>query len=427
MELEQYSILVNYLKTQQYPVGYLEKDKQRLQQQSKHFLIINEQLYKKNRRKEPTNPLRVLRIHETEAILKYMHEDILTGHFGYEGTYQRIATKYWWNGMGTTIKDFVKSCSICQLTGTRTTKTPLHPIKIGQPFERIVIDLVGPCPITTQNNRYIVTAIDYFTRWPEAKAIPNKQATTIARFIFEEIICRHGCPKEIQSDNGTEFVNEIIKELANQFNIKWKFSSPYHPQTNGIIERFNRTMCSVLQKYCIAFENEWDQYISAALFAYRTLRNSTTKHEPFFLTYGRDARLPIDPLDPVEELTEEQILHRIYSMIDKLTTVQNEAKQNTIEKQQKSKQRHDSKIQHIKEFQIGDKVLLYDIKQYTTHGNKFQPQWKTEWYYIHENFKNGTYRIRNQKDQLIKQPINGKQLKQYHDRKDYFEPIIVIE
>ena len=81
-----------------------------------------------------------------------MHEDILTGHFGYDGTYQRIAAKYWWNGMGTTIKGFVKSCPVCQLTGTRTTKTPLHSIKIGQPFERIIIDLIGSCSITTQEN-----------------------------------------------------------------------------------------------------------------------------------------------------------------------------------------------------------------------------------------------------------------------------------
>ena len=189
MELEQYSKLLTYLKNQQYPVGYTEKDKQQLQQQAKHFLIINEQLYKKNRKKEPANPLKVLKINEIEAILKYMHEDILTGHFGYEATYQRIAAKYWWNGMGTIIKDFVKSCPICQLTGTRTTKTPLYLIKIRQPFERIVIDLVGSCSITTQENRYIVIAIDYFTRWPEARAISDKQATTIAKFIFEEIIC----------------------------------------------------------------------------------------------------------------------------------------------------------------------------------------------------------------------------------------------
>ena len=128
------------------------------------------------------------------------------------------------------------------------------------------------------------------------------------------------------------------------------------------------------------------------------LTNSTTKHEPFFLIYGRDARFPIDQLIPIENLTEDQILYRIYNIIEQLTTAQNEAKKNTIEKQQKSKQRHDAKIQNIKEFNIGDKILLYDMKQHTTHGNKFQAQWKDDWYYIHDNLKNGSYQIRNQQD-----------------------------
>ena len=91
---------------------------------------------------------------------------------------------------------------------------------------------------------------------------------TITKFIFEEIICRHGCPKEIQTDNGTEFTAKIVKELTDQYNIQQKFSSPYHPQTNGLVERYNRTLCQVLQKYCIQKETDWDEYIPAALFAY---------------------------------------------------------------------------------------------------------------------------------------------------------------
>jgi len=122
--------------------------------------------------------------------------------------------------MRTDIKDFVKSCPICQFTGSRKFKEPLHPIKVGQPFDHIIIDLIGPNQITQQNNRYIITAIDYLTKWPEAKAVPTKEATEVAKFIFEEIICRHGCPKIIQSDQGTEFTASIIAELTSKFNIQ---------------------------------------------------------------------------------------------------------------------------------------------------------------------------------------------------------------
>ena len=113
MDVREYNRLKIYLIKGINPVGFSEKQKQQLQQKAKHFLIINDCLYKKNRRQEPTRPLKVLQENETEAILTYMHGELLTGHFGYDGTYQRIAAKYWWQGMGMTIKDFIKSCSIC--------------------------------------------------------------------------------------------------------------------------------------------------------------------------------------------------------------------------------------------------------------------------------------------------------------------------
>ena len=131
--------------------------------------------------------------------------------------------------MGTDIKNFVRSCETCQRTDRQITKQPLHPIKVGQPFDKIVIDLVGPCKVTKKRNRYIAVAIDPLTKWPEAKAIPNKEASIIAKFIFEEIICRYGCPKELQSDQETEFTAQVIEELITQFRIKHKFLSPYHP------------------------------------------------------------------------------------------------------------------------------------------------------------------------------------------------------
>ena len=431
MDLTTYYDLMRYLENESYPVGYTEEQQKRIRQKAKHFIIINGLLYKKNRQKEPANPLRVLKENEIESVMANLHSDLLAGHFGFEGTYQRILKRYWWNGMGTDIKNFVKTCEACQRTGGRITKQPLHPIKVGQSFDRIVIDLVGSCKVTRKRNRYIAIAIDPLTKWPEAKAIPNKEASTIAKFIFEEIICRHGCPKELQSDQGTEFTAQIIEELTTQFGIKQKFSSPYHPQTNGIVERFNHTLCGILQKYCIALNDQWDVYIPSALFAYRTLQNNTTKHEPFFLIYGREAHLPIDLKYPSSEdqndNLEDAILNRIFSLIQHLSEEINTVQQKIAEQQQQMKERHDTKLKRITQFEIGDKVLVYNMKQHVTHGNKFQSQWSTEWFYIHETFGNGAYKLRNQQDQLLKKTFNGTQLKYYFDRNDYLEPKIIIE
>lgn len=431
MDLTTYYNILRYLDDNTFNGNLDNQQRKKIQQQSKHFVVQNGVLFKINRRKDSVNPLRVLKENEIEAIMKNLHEDPLSGHFGFNGTYQRVAIRYWWNGMGNDIKDFVKSCSACQFTGSRHFKEPLHPIKVGQPFDHIVIDLIGPCKLTKKKNRYIITAIDYLTKWPEAKAVSNKEASTIAKFIFEEIICRHGCPKIIQSDQGTEFTAQIIAELTSQFGIQHRFSSPYHPQTNGIVERFNRTLSTTLQKYTIAFEDDWDKNIPAALFAYRTLQNNTTRHEPFFLTYGREARLPIElQLETYQETEvdfDSQLLQRIYSILEKLPDQIINARKNIHLTQEKSKERHDSKIPKFQQFNIGDKVLVYNMKQHVTHGDKFKRQWNKDWFYIHETFENGTYKLRNQQGQLLKKKFNSVQLKLFHERRSILEPEVVIE
>ena len=420
MDLTTYYDLQRYLDNGTYPVGYKEQQQKQIQQRAKHFKQINRILYKINRRKEPAQPLRVLKTNEIEAIMHNLHADSLSGHFGYEGTYQRIAVRYWWNGMGTDIKNFVKTCDTCQKTGGRTTQQPLYPIKVGQPFDRLVIDLVGPCKITTKQNKYIVVAINYFTKWPEARAIPDKKASTVATFIYEDVICRHGCPKELQSDNGTEFVNRIIQQLTEHYKIKHKFSAPYHPQTNGIVERFNRTLCTILQKYTIALKEDWDTHLPAALFAYRTLKNATTKHEPFFLTYGREARMPIELEYPTvkDEMPENTILSRVFEIINHRPKIMEQTQETILEQQLAYKERHDAKIRITPPFEIGEKVLIYDMAKHATLGDKFRPQWSKNWYYIHEKAGNNAYKLRNQKGEVLKAPFNGKQLKRYYDAQD---------
>ena len=102
--------------------------------------------------------------------------------------------------------------------------------------------------ITRKGNRYIVMVIDYFTKWPIVKALKKATAKAVSKFIYQKIICEHGCPEVLQSDRETHFVNRIIKDLTEKFRIKYRLSSPYHPQTNGLVERFNQTLCEKLAK-----------------------------------------------------------------------------------------------------------------------------------------------------------------------------------
>ena len=118
------------------------------------------------------------------------------------------------------IKAYVKACDSCQCRGESSKNNELHPILPHSPFYQIGIDFVGPLPITPQGNRYIIVAVDMFTKWPEAKAVKEATASQVAQFIYEDIICRHGCPIKILTDHGTHFNNVMIKELMEKFRIK---------------------------------------------------------------------------------------------------------------------------------------------------------------------------------------------------------------
>ena len=165
-----------------------------------------------------------------------MHNHPTSAYFGIDKTFEKICDQYYWPQMFENIKDYIKSCDQCQKRGRHRTPRLLHPIPVSEPFSKVGIDILGPLPITKKGNKYIVVMTDYFTKWPEAEAISEATGKRISEFIYQMIICRYGCPKEILSDRGTHFRNEIVDGLLKQFEIRHLLSTPYHPQTNGLVE-----------------------------------------------------------------------------------------------------------------------------------------------------------------------------------------------
>ena len=137
-------------------------------------------------------------------------------------------------------------------------------------------------------------AMDYLTKWPEAKPVPDATADKTVKFIYDDIICRHGCPTKVLTDRETHFNNNLMKLLTEKFKIQHLLSTPYHPQTNGLVERFNRTLIEGLTKVIHEHKGEWDKYVAPVLFSYRTSKHSTTRVSPFYLVYGRDSKQPSD-------------------------------------------------------------------------------------------------------------------------------------
>src|SRR2546429_3396256 len=387
--------------------GKIEDKK--LQKQSDKFEIKNGKLYKK---KKDEKILRVLREDEIESILYMVHNHKTGGHFGVEATYNKIAERYYWKGMYNDTKEYVKYCDKCQRRGQKGGKSYLNPIRVGKPFERIGIDFVGPLERIRKGNKYILVVTDYLTKWPEAKPMKDATAENVVKFIYEGIICRHGCSKIIMSDRGTHFRNKLVDVLCRKFEIKHKLSSPYHPQTNGLVERFNRTLCEALAKVSEK-ENQWDEHIEQVLFAYRTTKHSTTKRTPFFMTYGREAILPIDEMKIQKNIFEKgSILKRIYEVIN-LTEKRDEARKNIEKSQENQKEKHDKKIKKETELNIGDKVLLKDAAKEKQWSGKLVPKWKGP-YYIHDEIGKGAYKLRTLNGKVLEASHNVKHIKEYY-------------
>jgi hypothetical protein len=323
------------------------------------------------------------------------------------------------------IKEYIKTCDNCQRYTRQEKNEPLHSIKILHPFERIGIDIIGPLPITSRNNRYIVTATEYFTKWPEAKPLKKADAENVAKFLYEEIICRHGTPKILLSDQGSHFRNELVEKLCQKFKIQRRFSSPYHPQTNGLVERFNKTLCTMLAK--LGDITNWDENIPSVLFAYRTTKHNITQNTPFYLIYGRPPVLPIEvepEKDPNSEIDlEHTFLKRIYEIEELLPEKYNETRKLITKSQQKAQDRHETKIKKKIIYQIGDQVLMHDSRLDKQWSGKLEPKWKGP-FKIHKILDKGSYILEN-KFGIMKLPVHSDRLRPYHDKQKW-EPIIVI-
>lgn len=420
MEVQQYYNIYQYLYHNQYPPEITtHKEKKKFTNMAKHFTIENSQLYRFNRRYKGKLQ-KVLKPYETEPVLYMMHMDRTAGHFGVEITFNKIRERYYWPQMYETIRSYIQACDVCQRRGRPSKNNELYPIPPHSPFYRIGIDFVGPLPITRKGNRYIIVAVDMFTKWPEARAVPEATATQVAQFVYEEIICRHGCPQKILTDRGTHFNNQLVAELMSNFGIKHHNSTPYHPQTNGQVERFNKTLKETLAKLAID-DITWDEHIAPALFAYRTAKQSATKMTPFLLTYGREATLPIDDNHEAEKV---DLIDRLKQLVDRLPNLREKAKQTMIAIKEKQKTAHDKQITKPQYFKVGQKVLYYDAAKDKQWSGKLNPKWKGP-YWIHEVLIHGSYRLRDIDDRVLAKPVNGDLLKLYHDKYSW-EPIVLI-
>ena len=229
-------------------------------------------------------------------IMEVAHDPPMAAHMGVARTKQRIIENFYWPGIDAEVRRFCLSCDKCQRNTPKgkMRNAPLQHVPIvTTPFEQVAVDIIGPInPTSTNGNRYVVTMVDYATRYAEATAIPKIDSATVAEALFD-MWSRLGIPERVISDRGTQFTSEIMKEVYRLLSIKGLYTTPYHAQANGLVERFNGTLKSMIHKLCIEQPTEWDRLLPAMLFAYREVPQESTRFSPFELLYGRQVKGPL--------------------------------------------------------------------------------------------------------------------------------------
>ena len=231
------------------------------------------------------------------VVMKLSHCIPFAGHLGRNKTTSRMLQRFYWPTLFRDIKHICSCCEKCQRCSTkRPPKAPLIPLPvIAESFRRIAMDIVGPLPRSRSGNRYILVICDYSTRYPEAVPLCNITAETIAEELMK-LFARVGIPEEILTDQGSNFTSEVLKELYRCLHIRAIRTSPYHPQTDGLVERFNGTLKNMIKKFVTEKDKDWDKLLPYLLFGYREVPHASTGFSSFELLYGRAVSGPLNIL-----------------------------------------------------------------------------------------------------------------------------------
>uniref|UniRef100_A0A8C1VW95 Gypsy retrotransposon integrase-like protein 1 n=1 Tax=Cyprinus carpio TaxID=7962 RepID=A0A8C1VW95_CYPCA len=269
-----------------------------------HFVVRNGLLYCVAQRRGEEKTLLVVPRSKTEAVIELAHAHPMAGHLGAQNTVQRIRDCFHWPGLEAEVKRFCQACPTCQRTSPSTPPpSPLIPLPIIEvPYERIRMDLVGPLPKSARGHKHILVILDYATRYPEAIPLRKATAKAIAQELFL-LSSRVGIPAPILTDQGTPFMSRVMADLCKLMQIKQLHTTVYHPQTDGLVERFNQTLKQMLHRVAAEDKRDWDKMLPYVLFGIREVPQASTGVTPFELLFGRQPR---GLLDVAREAWEQQ-------------------------------------------------------------------------------------------------------------------------
>ena len=356
----------------------------------------------------------VPRVYRPE-ILNLAHDTPMSGHLGINKNYHKILNHFYWPGLKSDVSRFCKSCHTCQMVGKPNQTIPkahLQPIPtFDEPFSRIIIDCVGPLPKTKSGNEYLLTIMCASTRFPEAIPLRNIKTKNIVKALVK-FFTLVGLPKSVQSDQGSNFMSGIFQQVMHELGVTQYKSSPYHPESQGALERFHQTLKNMIRSYCFDTEKDWDEGIHLLLFAVRESVQESLGFSPFELVFGHTVRGPLKLLKEKFLSNDDSslnLLQYVSDFKDRLSKACEAARTNLKSAQRKMKRWYDENAKE-RQFMPGDRVLaLLPIPGKPLQARYYGP------YTVDKQISDVNYIVNTPGRRKQKQLCHVNMLKQYID------------
>ena len=330
-----------------------------------------------------------------KEVLQELHAGVVGGHLGQDKTLGRLKERFYWPGHWNDVHNWCRTCATCASWKTPSPKmqAQLQTVKTGYPMQLVATDILGPLPLTENGNCYLLVATDYFTHWVEAYPIPNQELVTVANKLTKEFFFQFSLPDQLHSDQGRQFESTLISEVCKLLQIHKSRTTPYHPQGDGLVERFNRTLLDMLSTTIKDHHNSWEDHVQAVCLAYNTSVQPTTGYTRFYLMFGRQARIPIDIMFGNSPVVTSSPSVYATNLKQSMTFAYDQVRNKMNATFQRQKQFYDQKV-HGRPFTVGDLVWLYSPVVPTGQAKKLYHSW-TGPYEVVKKLSDVTYRIVN--------------------------------
>ncbi|GBM57276.1 Transposon Ty3-I Gag-Pol polyprotein [Araneus ventricosus] len=297
-------------------------------------------------------------------VLRETHDSASGGHFEVMKTLSKTRERFYWDRLRADVEKWCRECHACGVRkGPKTrTKGCLQRYNVGASFERMALDILGPFPVTTKGSRYVLVLMDYFTKWPEAIPIPDQEASTVAEELVQSWISCYGVLMILHSYQGTNFNSALFTELCKLLGILKTRTTALHSESDGMVERFNRTILNHLSLFVSRNQTDWDTHLPLFLLTYRSAEHAVTGLTPAEMLFGRTLRLPCDILFGRPSETPSSPNEYMKNLEARLESVHAFARERIKLASERMKTRYDTRAtDHY--FKEGDLVWMYNPKR----------------------------------------------------------------